>query len=398
MKRSCTVPSSQSRSLFEPTSLLLGMMETFRCMVNDCVRIGLETDASTLRTLSNLSYPKLGRYSIYSRYKLSSISHAAGILANRKKSIKRGLQPRNPHAKRRLLTTCYGFKITDGFLRVPIGSKRYFDIPLNNHVKAILSDSSVEVRSFTITVDSLTLCISREVEAVECENVEGVDRNLRNITVGNMNKVVQFDLAKTIEISENTRSITSSFKRNDARMRRKLYQKYGVRRTHRVNQLLHGLTKIIVMNAKQTKTSIAFEDVRNIRRLYQKGNHQGSSFRSRMNDWSFAEVKHQIEYKARWEGVPVIQLSKTETRGTSQLCPQCGKKITQVDRKLRGLWCAECKRWMDRDVVAAMNISIKGLARFASSQGLAGEAMKGNPTIPVILRVDASKLIYPFTR
>jgi transposase len=53
---------------------------------------------------------------------------------------------------------------------------------------------------------------------------------------------------------------------------------------------------------------------------------------------------------------------------------------------------------MDRDVVAAMNISIKGLARFASSQGLAGEAMKGNPTIPVILRVDASKLIYPFTR
>jgi hypothetical protein len=49
---------------------------------------------------------------------------------------------------------------------------------------------------------------------------------------------------------------------------------------------------------------------------------------------------------------------------------------------------------MDRDVVAAMNISIKGLARFASSKGLAGEAMKGNPTMPVILRVDASKLAF----
>ena len=47
---------------------------------------------------------------------------------------------------------------------------------------------------------------------------------------------------------------------------------------------------------------------------------------------------------------------------------------------------------MDRDVVAAMNISIKGLARFASSKGRAGEAMKRNPTTPVILRVDASKL------
>jgi len=49
---------------------------------------------------------------------------------------------------------------------------------------------------------------------------------------------------------------------------------------------------------------------------------------------------------------------------------------------------------MDRDVVGAMNLSIKGLARFASSkEGLAGEAMKGNvDREPLILRVDASKL------
>jgi hypothetical protein len=48
---------------------------------------------------------------------------------------------------------------------------------------------------------------------------------------------------------------------------------------------------------------------------------------------------------------------------------------------------------MDRDVVAAMNLSIKGLARFASSKGLADEAMKGNVERDlVILRVDASKL------
>jgi hypothetical protein len=53
---------------------------------------------------------------------------------------------------------------------------------------------------------------------------------------------------------------------------------------------------------------------------------------------------------------------------------------------------------MDRDVVAAMNISIKGLQRFYSSKGLAGEAMSGNPTTPVILRVDASKLAFCLRR
>ncbi len=47
---------------------------------------------------------------------------------------------------------------------------------------------------------------------------------------------------------------------------------------------------------------------------------------------------------------------------------------------------------MDRDVVAAMNIGKTGAEVFQRSKGLAGEAMKGNLTTTVILRVDASKL------
>jgi putative transposase len=91
------------------------------------------------------------------------------------------------------------------------------------------------------------------------------------------------------------------------------------------------LTKAIVQQAKQNKSALAFEDIRYIRKLYQRGNFQGHIFRAKMNSWSFSEVKRQIEYKAAGEGVPVIQLSIGETRGTSQLCPQCGKRITQVD-------------------------------------------------------------------
>jgi hypothetical protein len=52
---------------------------------------------------------------------------------------------------------------------------------------------------------------------------------------------------------------------------------------------------------------------------------------------------------------------------------------------------------MDRDVVAAVNLSWRGRLRFDRSRaqkGLEGgavEAVKGNPTATVILRVDASK-------
>ena len=363
-------------------------------MVNDCIRIGLEHDVSATQQLCRLAYRELARHDIISYYKLGAISHAAGILANRKKSIKRGLKPKRPFAARPLLLTCYGFKIVNGTLRIALGSKRYFDLSLNSHVLNVLSHDSFRIRSFTLTIDSLSICYSKEIQELKCTKVDGIDRNLRNLTAGNRYSTIQYDISKAVDIAENTRSIQRSIKRNNVRIRRKLYQKYGLRKKYRRNQLLNRLTKAIVLHAKQNKSAIAFEDIRHIRRLYQKGNYQRHNYRNRLNSWSFSEVKHQIEYKAKWEGIPVIQLTKGETRGTSQLCPQCGKRITQVDRKFRQLWCAECKKWMDRDVVAAMNISIKGLQRFCSSKGLAGEAMRGNPTTPVILRVDASKLAF----
>jgi putative transposase len=376
------------------TESLSPMMETFRHMVNDCLKIGLENNVSTMKKLSNLAYGQIAKYNVISYYKLCAISHAAGILTNRKKSIQCGKTLRNPYAKRPFLISCYGFKIIDGVLKIPVVRRQYFEIPLNSHVKRVLSDSRLQIRSFTITTNSLSICYSKEVEPIQVHTLAGVDRNLRNLTVGNLENVVHYDLSKEVDIAENTRSIIKSFKRNDARIRRKLYSKYGKRRKNRIAQLLHHISKTVVQKAKQEKSAIAFEDIRRIRRLYQHGNYQSRSYRGRMNSWSFAEIKRLITYKAVWEGIPVIQLSVTETRGTSQLCPRCGKKITQVDGRI--LWCGHCKKWMDRDVVAAMNLSIKGLQRFCSSQGLAGEAMKGNVVEkePPILRVDASKLTF----
>ena len=144
-------------------------------------------------------------------------------------------------------------------------------------------------------------------------------------------------------------------------------------------------------HAIKSKSAIVFEDIRHIRKLYQKGNGQGNHHRGKMNGWSFAEIKRQIEYKAKWNGIPVIQLSKKETRGTSTLCPKCGKRL-QEQRASRELWCESCQRLMDRDVVAVMNQSLRGLLRFSSSKGGADEAMVQKSGTPVILKVDASKL------
>jgi hypothetical protein len=71
-------------------------MEAFRLMCNAVIGIGLAHDASSLKSLSKLAYHQLSRYDVPSYYKLCAIK-AAGILASRKKSIKRGFHTKRPY-------------------------------------------------------------------------------------------------------------------------------------------------------------------------------------------------------------------------------------------------------------------------------------------------------------
>jgi len=381
---------------FNPSERILGLMALFREMTNACIRIGMENDASTLKRLSLLSYPQLKDFRILSYYKLCAISRAAGILSSRKKSIRRGYPTKDPYARKLILMSCYGFKVKDGNLIIPVGDEEHEQIPLNNHTKDILSDPTLRVSSFVLTERSLSLCISKDVgEMGELASTVGVDRNLDNMAVGNSEHVTFYDTKEVGRIGQVTREIVKSFRRNDHRIRGRIASKYGIRRKRRAVQILHKISKAIVQSAKENREAIVFEDIRHIRGLYRKGNGQGTSYRRKMNDWPFSEVKRQVEYKARWEGIPVIQLTKSETRCTSSTCPKCGERIprTRDMAQARQLWCRKCREWFDRDLVAVLNISQRGRSRFNRSKGLPSEAMRQERgPVPPILRVDGSKL------
>lgn len=152
----------------EPAPEILRMMQVFRSMVNDCIRIGLTNDVSSMKRLSRLSYKETGKYNIVNYYRLCAISHAAGILANRKKSIKRGYSTKDPYVKKILLISCYNFKIDrdNGILQIPIDNRQYHQIRLNKHVRITLSDPSLRIRSFVVSSDSLSICYSKEVRNI----------------------------------------------------------------------------------------------------------------------------------------------------------------------------------------------------------------------------------------
>jgi putative transposase len=372
-------------------------------MVNTCIRIGLETNASSLKKLSTLSYSDLKKHfeSVPSYYRLTAISKAAGILASRKKSIRRGIKTKDPYLKRPILVSCYSFLVDKGCLVFKTSRDQKISIPLTKHTMRILQQQKIEIRSFTLTPNSLSISYRKETVSYIPRSFSGIDRNASNVTYGNDSKAIQFDLSKVEEIARNTRQIVRSFKRNDVRIRKKLASKYGKRRKERVKQILHIVSKVIVSDLKENQAAPAFEDIKHLRSLYKKGNGQGRNFRARMNSVPWGEIKRQIEYKSAWEGVPVIQLTKKETRGTSITCPnpECGERLQEDrDHKSRMLWCNKCRKWMDRDIVAIQNISYRGCMRFRQSlcKGEAGEAMVQEPgnemAMPVILKVDASKL------
>lgn len=72
-----------------------------------------------------------------------------------------------------------------------------------------------------------------------------------------------------------------------------------------------------------------------------------------LHNWSFAEIRRQIEYKAEEVGIEVIAVNE---RGTSSHCCFCGNKVI---RKPRGfVHCSNCGT-MNSDINGAINIMNK---------------------------------------
>ncbi|MHB2035243.1 MAG: zinc ribbon domain-containing protein, partial [Nitrososphaerales archaeon] len=168
----------------------------------------------------------------------------------------------------------------------------------------------------------------------------------------------------------------------------------GRLQTDKAQVEIHKITSRIVKQAKKQNFGIALENIKGIRKLYRKGNGQGKGYRFRLNSWTFGMFQRQIEYKAKREGLPVIYVN---ARGTSARCSICDDKMFVKENRM--LYCATCKRVIDRDENAAVNIRNRGLEKLFSTWfkpiGLSDEAMKRNPvkelTAEVIPRADGSQ-------
>ena len=150
----------------------------------------------------------------------------------------------------------------------------------------------------------------------------------------------------------------------DQRKSKELQGKYRRNEKNRTEAVLHKVSKQIVDEAKSKKLGIVLEDLKGIRKGVNRkkrgvntynGKEQNisvntKSMKRRLNTWTFRKLQQFIEYKAKWEGVPV---SYVDPRYTSRKCPVCGCTVEPNGHLTE---CGNCGLKLNRHLLASLNI------------------------------------------
>ena len=198
----------------------------------------------------------------------------------------------------------------------------------------------------------MTTCDIEEPTSDDVAGFLGIDMGETNIAVTNDGEIL-------------TSTLVEKNRQRHQRMRKELQRK-GTKATRRKLKLLrrqqarfqkdinHQISKRLVLEAKHTGRGIAVEELTDIR---ERTRVKGPEQRAKRSNWSFAQLRMFLAYKARLIGVPVVVVDPAYT---SQRCFECGY-IEASNRKSQGEFlCKSCGHTAHADVNAAKNIS--GLA------------------------------------
>jgi IS605 OrfB family transposase len=135
--------------------------------------------------------------------------------------------------------------------------------------------------------------------------------------------------------------------------RRKLRRIAGRQRRYQADTN-HIISKRVVAVAQGSGRGIAIEDLKGIRDRVTVKRRQ----RARHSNWTFAQLRSFLTYKAQGAGVPVVLV---DPRNTSRTCPECGR-VDKRNRPSRGEFrCIECGFAGPADAVAARNVRARAL-------------------------------------
>jgi len=278
-----------------------------------------------------------------------------------------------------------------GILSLPFKKGERLLIPLQygDYQRGFLTDNTIKRGSITMTEYIIHIAFSKAIEPAPPLKKIGIDLNEKSLVESDGTKMDLSEVARLHTENGIQRRDFSAKHPNDRRLRAKFAS--SRREKERVKQVLHRVAKRVVQKAKDNREGIVLERLTGIRYKSRRGNGEGPDRRRRIALWPFRKLQGYIEYKARWEGVPLEYVSPTQTSQTCHVCGFVNRKLKLTERG----WLCPCGAILDRDLNAAINIERRGtmpcLGEVRPGAQGTDEAVKGNPTTPAILRAEALK-------
>jgi IS605 OrfB family transposase len=188
----------------------------------------------------------------------------------------------------------------------------------------------------------LNVVLNKEVDLPspkECETVIGVDIGINYLAVcsayrnGKFANPVFFKGGEWKHLCDRKRKITN-------------YKEFK-HLTRRQHSILHTVSKKIVEYAMQhPKPVIILEKLGNF-----NNNSESKRWNFLLGNWARRKLQFMIEYKAKWESIPVVYVNPAYT---SLYCHYCGSKGKREGLAFK---CRDCGRTYNADANAAMNLA-----------------------------------------
>jgi len=220
----------------------------------------------------------------------------------------------------------------------------------------------------------LKVMVENEVELIKPEMALGVDINYSNITLSDGTRIELTAFRRAFQLKIHAERIQKRHHRSWRYLKavRARIRALGAKVKHVIEDTCRKTANLVVSRALKAKAAIVLEDLRGLELATKK---KRRKWRARLTLWAYRELQRWICCKAELAGVPVF---KVNPKGTSITCPKCGSKLTT--NGYRRLRCPKCGLEGDRDYIAALNLSMRGIpaALMAPEPDVAPNGMRGN--------------------
>jgi len=284
----------------------------------------------------------------------SAINSVIGLVKGWITLYNRGKTREKPEITRKTVyikNTLFSFR--NGVLKISIEpNRRYLEVDLSRY-EWVPKDFD-KIGGLILTEKELIITVKKNVEP-EAEDWASLDVNLTNITALIGNKIEKYDTRDLYHIHrvyEVKRKRIQKLSKIKPKTSETLLKKYSNREKNRAKDFVHKLTTKIARKLREMNSGAILEDLRGLKSRILNGSR---SKNRKLSKWNARQFQFMLKYKLLWNSLPVKYVNP---KNSSKTCPLCSGRMAAYEG--RSMKCEECNTVIDRDVVAVLNLQMRG--------------------------------------